>query len=65
MDRKLDDFININFSYTQEKRSAKKNVRKKLRETNLDSFLPEEHIEFFKNLRIGSKRIARKKIEGL
>ncbi|HII61209.1 PCNA-inhibitor [Pyrococcus horikoshii] len=66
MNRKLDEFINITSSTHGGKEVKKKNnSKKRLRETNLDSFLPEEHIEFFKNLRIGSKKIARKKIEEL
>ncbi|ASJ16700.1 hypothetical protein A3L04_06255 [Thermococcus chitonophagus] len=63
MDRKIDDFINPGVKVGKPKKDGKK--KKRLKATKLDSFLPEEHINFFKNLRIGSKKIARKKIEEL
>ncbi|AFK22730.1 PCNA-inhibitor [Pyrococcus sp. ST04] len=66
MDRKLDDFFELGpkkRNNNKSNNSDSKKSRKKLKSTNLDEFLPEEHINFFKNLRIGSKRIARKKIE--
>jgi len=31
----------------------------------LENFLPEEHIEYFRNLRIGSKKIRRARVEEL
>ncbi len=31
----------------------------------LEKFLPEEHIDYFRNLRIGSKKIGRLKIREL
>ncbi|AEC52536.1 hypothetical protein PNA2_1621 [Pyrococcus sp. NA2] len=63
MNRKLDEFLGSG-SQSSIQRPQRKN-KKRLKETNLDNFLPEEHIQFFKNLRIGSKKIARKKIEEL
>ncbi|MFA4647445.1 PCNA-inhibitor [Pyrococcus kukulkanii] len=63
MDRKIDDFINPGVKVSRPKNNEKK--KKRLKATKLDNFLPEEHINFFKSLRIGSKKIARKKIEEL
>ncbi|AEH23723.1 PCNA-inhibitor [Pyrococcus yayanosii] len=62
MDRKLDDFIN---GAPKRKDVPRARPKKKLKATNLDDFLPEEHINFFRNLRIGSKKIARKRVEEL
>ena len=60
MDKKLDEFITSKVSETESARSIKK---KRLRPTRLDSFLPERHINYFKALRIGSKKIRNAKIE--
>lgn len=64
MDRKLDEFIG---DATPKKVSKEKPVRRKkrLKPTSLDSFLPEEHINYFRDLRIGSKKIRNAKIEEL
>ncbi|HIP89281.1 MAG TPA: hypothetical protein EYH24_04970 [Thermococcus paralvinellae] len=62
MDKKLDEFITptVKVSRAECARSIKK---KRLRPTRLDSFLPERHINYFKALRIGSKKIRNAKIE--
>lgn len=60
MDRTLDEFLNN--AVPRNKDDGGKVKRKKLREMNLDSFLPEEHVNFFKSLRIGSKKIRKAKI---
>ncbi|WP_456368606.1 PCNA-inhibitor [Thermococcus sp.] len=63
MNRKLDEFIGKSPKGASKKRSPKK--RKRLKETSLDSFLPEEHINYFRDLRIGSKKLRNTKIEEL
>ncbi|MCD6559835.1 hypothetical protein DRN43_02705 [Thermococci archaeon] len=60
MDKTLDEFLNNGAPRSREDGARVK--RKKLRDTNLDSFLPEEHVNFFKSLRIGSKKIRRARI---
>ncbi|MDK2869331.1 MAG: hypothetical protein PWP39_566 [Pyrococcus sp.] len=65
MNRKLDEFLNSNDTPSTKEENQKVKKRQRLRATSLDEFLPEDHISFFKNLRIGSKKIARKKIEEL
>ncbi|WP_457742675.1 PCNA-inhibitor [Thermococcus sp.] len=64
MNRKLDEFLD---SVKPKMRMGEKLKKKKkrLKSTNLDSFLPEEYVNYFKGLRIGSKRIRRTKIEEL
>jgi len=64
MDRKLDEFLGKSPSKpkTGEKLRRKK---KRLKSTSLDSFLPEEYVNYFKGLRIGSKRIRNARIEEL
>ncbi|AHF79990.1 PCNA-inhibitor [Thermococcus paralvinellae] len=61
MDKKLDEFITSSVKISKEK-STKTIKKKRLRPTKLDSFLPEEHINYFKALRIGSKKIRNVKI---
>ncbi len=61
MDKKLDEFIGSPIKVRQDK-ARKNNKKKRLRMTKLDNFLPEEHINYFKALRIGSKRIRNVKI---
>ncbi|AAL81270.1 hypothetical protein PFDSM3638_05745 [Pyrococcus furiosus DSM 3638] len=65
MNRKLDEFLGSNDPPATKEENQKVKKKQRLRATNLDEFLPEDHINFFKNLRIGSKKIARKKIEEL
>jgi hypothetical protein len=64
MNRKLDEFIG---DATPKKIPKEKPVqrKKRLKPTSLDSFLPEEHINYFRDLRIGSKKIRNAKIEEL
>ena len=67
MDRKLDEFLGNapqGVSGTPEDNPPRRK-RKRLKSTSLESFLPEEHVEYFKKLRIGSKRIRNAKIEEL
>ncbi len=61
MDKKLDEFMASPIKVKQEE-VRKNNKKKRLRMTKLDNFLPEEHINYFKALRIGSKRIRNAKI---
>ncbi|ASJ03208.1 hypothetical protein A3L09_08050 [Thermococcus profundus] len=63
MDRKLDEFLNAGAPAKKSESVRKK--RKRLRETSLDRFLPEEHVDYFKALRIGSKKIRNARIEEL
>jgi hypothetical protein len=63
MYRKIDEFINPGSRIKKETEGRKK--KKRLKETRLDLFLPEEHVDYFKNLRIGSKRIRNARIEEL
>ncbi|MBO8173865.1 MAG: hypothetical protein H0Z18_01255 [Thermococcus sp.] len=61
MDKKLDDFITSPVKVSKGK-NTKGTKKKRFRPTKLDSFLPEEHINYFKALRIGSKKIRNAKI---
>lgn len=61
MEKKLDEFINGSIKIRSENK-AKLSKKKRLKSTKLDKFLPDEHINYFKALRIGSKRIQRVKI---
>ena len=63
MYRKIDEFIGHGSIVKKEPEAKKK--KKRLKETRLDLFLPEEHVDYFKNLRIGSKKIRNAKIEEL
>ncbi|ASJ11229.1 hypothetical protein A3L12_07955 [Thermococcus sp. P6] len=62
MDGKLDDFL-ANATGSQEREPDKK--KRRLKSTSLESFLPEEQINYFKKLRIGSKKMRNAKIDGL
>lgn len=64
MNRKLDEFIE-NAPPRREKKEKPVKNRKRFKPTSLDLFLPEEHINYFKELRIGSKKIRNAKIEEL
>ncbi|AMQ17860.1 PCNA-inhibitor [Thermococcus peptonophilus] len=64
MDRKLDEFIGDATPKTRPKETPLRR-KKRLRPTSLDSFLPEEHINYFRDLRIGAKKIRNAKIEEL
>lgn len=59
---RIDEFIGTGKPRKNERRAKKK---KRLRETSLDAFLPEEHVEYFRQLRIGSKRIRNSRVEEL
>ena len=61
MDKTLDEFINGSIKLKDETKD-KASKKKRLKSTKLDMFLPDEHINYFKALRIGSKRIQRVKI---
>ncbi|WP_054841016.1 PCNA-inhibitor [Thermococcus peptonophilus] len=66
MDRKLDEFIGDATPKTRPKETPPLRRKKRLRPTSLDSFLPEEHINYFRDLRIGgAKKIRNAKIEEL
>ncbi|WP_297074110.1 PCNA-inhibitor [Thermococcus sp.] len=64
MDRKLDEFLR-NTKPKVKSNEKPKRKKKRLKSTSLDYFLPEEHVNYFKQLRIGSKRIKNAKIEEL
>ena len=64
MDRKLDEFLKDN-RISMKSKGNHKPRRKRLRPLSLEDFLPGEHIEYFKSLRIGSKKIRNAKIEEL
>ncbi len=61
---KLDDFLD-NAGVSRKRDEGKPRKKKRLRETSLEAFLPEEHINYFKGLRIGSKKIRNARIEEL
>ena len=63
MYRKIDEFIPSGVEVKKEAEIKKK--KKRLKETRLDLFLPEEHVDYFRNLRIGSKKIRNVRIEEL
>ncbi len=59
---RIDDFIGPE----KPRKNGRETKKKKcLRETSLDAFLPEEHIEYFKQLRIGSKKVRNSRVEKL
>ncbi|AIF69766.1 hypothetical protein PAP_06855 [Palaeococcus pacificus DY20341] len=60
MDKTLDEFLNN--APVKNKEPMNRPKKKRLKEINLDSFLPDEHIRFFRSLRIGSKRIRNAKV---
>ncbi|USG98956.1 hypothetical protein K1720_05190 [Thermococcus argininiproducens] len=62
MNRTLDEFIKGDIKISKENSLNNKPRKKRLKSTKLDQFLPNEHIDYFKALRIGSKRIQRMKI---
>ncbi|AHL22577.1 MULTISPECIES: PCNA-inhibitor [Thermococcus] len=64
MNRKLDEFIgDVKPRIKSDEKPRRK--KKRLKSTNLDSFLPEEYVNYFKGLRIGSKKIRNARIEEL
>ncbi|WP_297068956.1 PCNA-inhibitor [Thermococcus sp.] len=65
MDRRLDEFLASTSSEGQGKVPNPGKKRRRLKPTNLEAFLPEEHINYFKGLRIGSKKIRNARIEEL
>ena len=67
MNRKLDEFLEAVSPRTgvEENNSGQRKKKKRLKSTSLESFLPEEHVNYFKRLRIGSKKIRNAKIEEL
>ena len=64
MDRTLDEFLKAAAGRMKSEESPRKK-KKRLKSTSLESFLPEEHVNYFKQLRIGSKRIRNARIEEL
>jgi len=64
MNRRLDEFLAGAGSRTDPEKKPKKR-KKRLRSTSLEAFLPEEHVNYFKQLRIGSKKIRNARIEEL
>ncbi|ASJ01046.1 PCNA-inhibitor [Thermococcus gorgonarius] len=63
MYRKIDEFLGSGVSIRKEEVPRKR--KKRLKETSLEAFLPAEHVDYFKQLRIGSKKIRNAKIEEL
>lgn len=64
--KRLDDFLTTAASRGEETGDdAPRRKRKRLKSTSLESFLPEEHVDYFKKLRIGSKRIRHARIDEL
>ncbi|MDK2853738.1 MAG: hypothetical protein PWQ92_632 [Thermococcaceae archaeon] len=61
MEKKLDEFINGSIKLGSGNENTR-HKKKRLKSTKLDLFPPDEHINYFKALRIGSKRIQRAKI---
>jgi len=64
MNRKLDEFLG-NAEPKMKREEKLKTKKKRLKSTSLEAFLPEEHVNYFKQLRIGSKKIRNAKIEEL
>ncbi|WP_297522213.1 PCNA-inhibitor [Thermococcus sp.] len=64
MDGTLDEFLKNATGKGKHRENSRKR-RKRLKSTSLESFLPEEHVNYFKQLRIGSKKIRNTKIEEL
>ncbi|AIU70747.1 hypothetical protein TEU_10595 [Thermococcus eurythermalis] len=64
MNRKLDEFLG-NVEPKTKREEKPKTKKKRLKSTSLEAFLPEEHVNYFKQLRIGSKKIRNAKIEEL
>jgi hypothetical protein len=67
MNRKLDEFLEAVSPRTgvEENTEGQRKKKKRLKSTSLESFLPEEHVNYFKRLRIGSKKIRNARIEEL
>ena len=67
MNRKLDEFLEAVSPKTpvDTEDGGGRRKKKRLKSTSLESFLPEEHVNYFKRLRIGSKKIRNAKIEEL
>ncbi|NJE53751.1 PCNA-inhibitor [Thermococcus sp. 21S9] len=64
MNRKLDEFLAGARPKANPEEKPKKR-KKRLKSTSLEAFLPEEHVNYFKQLRIGSKKIRNARIEEL
>ena len=64
MNRKLDEFLGSARPKTKTEEKPKKK-KKRLKSTSLEAFLPEEYVNYFKGLRIGSNKIRNAKIEEL
>ncbi len=64
MDRTLDEFLKAAAGRMKPEESPRRK-KKRLKSTSLESFLPEEQVNYFKQLRIGSKRIRNARIEEL
>ncbi|WP_258084298.1 PCNA-inhibitor [Thermococcus thermotolerans] len=67
MDRKLDEFLRpaSQRAAARDEQAGARKKKKRLKSTSLDSFLPDEHLDYFKRLRIGSKKIRNARIEEL
>ncbi|WP_148882060.1 PCNA-inhibitor [Thermococcus aciditolerans] len=67
MNRTLDEFLEAAPPKVLEDGDSGERRRKKkrLKSTSLESFLPQEHVDYFKQLRIGSKKIRNARVEEL
>jgi len=64
MDKKLDEYLKNTTNKVKPKEPSHKR-KKRLKSTSLESFLPEEYVNYFRGLHIGSKRIRNAKIDEL
>jgi len=64
MNRRLDEFLGDAKPKTRKEEKSRKK-KKRLKSTSLEAFLPEEYVNYFKGLRIGSKKIRNARIEEL
>ncbi|WP_297093074.1 PCNA-inhibitor [Thermococcus sp.] len=67
MNRKLDEFLEAVSSKApgDADNGGRRKRKKRLKATSLESFLPEEYVNYFRELRIGSKKIRNARIEEL
>ncbi|MDI3474551.1 MAG: hypothetical protein PWQ79_433 [Thermococcaceae archaeon] len=64
MEKRLDEFMGRQSEGLKPSEVGRRR-KKRLKPTSLDSFLPEEHVDYFKKLRIGSKKIRNARVEEL
>ena len=64
MNRRLDEFLGDAKPKVKKGEKPRKK-KKRLKSTSLEAFLPEEYVNYFKGLRIGSKKIRNARIEEL